>query len=311
MQFIAFIMIYPLVWLLSKLPMRILYLKSNVLFFFVFYVFGYRKKVVDYNLQIAFPEKTAIERKAIAKQFFKHFTDLLVETIKAISISKKEILRRYKYKNPELVNNLLEQGKSIVFVSAHQANWEWSVNSPLVLNCNVNGAYTSLGNRYFDRIVKKSRERFGFLCYESSKTVKIIHKNYIKKKQAIYLLISDQSPQLEHTQYWTNFFNVKVPFHVGATSLAKKFDLAVVYCYTKKIKRGYYSTEFKLITDNPKEEQDFGVTEKYISLTEQLIREQPEYYLWSHNRFKHKDRFDEWSQMKSKKTKRKNVLSNS
>ena len=285
--------------------MRVLYIKSNVLFFFVYYVFGYRKKVAEKNLQIAFPDKTEIERKAIARHFFQHFTDLLFETIKAISISKKEILKRYTYKNPELVKNLLEKEKSIVFVSAHQANWEWSVNSPLVLKANVYGAYTSLGNHYFDRIVKKSRERFGFLCYESSKTVKVIHKNYIKKKQAIYVLISDQSPQLEHTQYWTNFFNIYVPFHIGAESLAKKFDLAVVYCYTKKIKRGCYTTEFKLITENPKEEQDFGVTEKYISLTERLIREQPEYYLWSHNRFKHKDKFDEWAQMKSTKTKRK------
>lgn len=309
MQFIAFILIYPLVWFFSKLPMRALYIISNVLFCFVFYLVGYRKKVVESNLQIAFPEKKVTERKAIAKKFFQHFTDLLAETIKAISISKKEIVRRYKYQNPELVNNLLSQGKSIVFVSAHQANWEWSMNLPLFFNCKINAAYTSLGNAYFDKIVKKTRERFGFTCYESSKTVKVIHKNYTNKEQAIYLLISDQSPQLEHTQYWTNFFNVKVPFHVGASSIAKKFDLAVVYCYTKKVKRGYYTTDFKLITENSKSEEGFSIIEKYKVLTEKLVKEQPEYYLWSHNRFKHKDKFDQWTQIKSVKTKRKNVVS--
>ena len=202
-----------------------------------------------------------------------------------------------------MVKSFLDKGRSIAFVSAHQANWEWSVNSPLILNCNVNGAYTSLGNSYFDKVVKNSRERFGFTCYPSSKTVKAIFSDFKNNIQSIYLLISDQSPQLEHTIYWQYFFGIKVPFHVGAESLAKKFNLVVINCATKKIKRGFYETEFTLIAENPKKFENFKITDKYIQLTEQLVYQQPECYLWSHKRFKHKDRFNEWQKLKSSKLK--------
>lgn len=305
MHFLIFIITYPLIWFLSILPMRVLYFVSDILYLVIYKVFGYRKKVVIKNLQLAFPEKSEEERRKIAKHFYQHFTDLFVETIKSISISKEEILERYQYSNPELVNDILKTGKSIAFVSAHQANWEWSSNSPLVLNAQPNSAYASLGNSYFDKVVKKSRQRFGFVLHESSKMVKAIHKNHKKKIQSIFLLISDQSPQLEHTKYWAPFFNIKVPFHVGAETISKKFDLTVIFCSTKKIKRGFYSTEFKLITENPKEFENYQITDKYISLTEEMIKNQPECYLWSHNRFKHRDKFTEWEQLKSKQSKKK------
>ncbi|PQJ78769.1 lysophospholipid acyltransferase family protein [Polaribacter porphyrae] len=305
MQFLVFVFTYPFFWLFSRLPMKVLNIKSDILFLLIYYVIGYRKEVVLENLKLAFPEKSIEDRKKIARYFFKHFTDLFIETIKAISISEQEILKRYKYKNPELVNNLLKDGKSIAFVSAHHANWEWSVNSPLVLDSKVNGAYTSIGNKYFDKIVKQSRERFGFVCYESSKTVKAILKDYKNKKQGIYLLISDQSPQLEHTLYWQKFFGIKVPFHIGAETLAKKFNLAVVYCDTTKVKRGFYETEFKLIAENPKDFDDYKITDAYIRLTEETVKKQPECYLWSHKRFKHKDRFEEWKTLKAAKKSKK------
>lgn len=301
MQFLIFALVYPLVWLLSKLPMRILYAISDVLFVFVFYVFKYRKKVALDNLDLVFPEKSLEEKKTIAKQFFKHFADSFIETIKAISISKKEILKRYKYKNPEVAEKFIKDGRSIAFVSAHQANWEWFASAPLLLNCRAKGAYTSIGNKYFDKVVKDSRERFGFICYASAKTVKAFYEDFKAQKQSIYLLISDQSPQLEHSVYWAAFFGIKVPFHVGAESLSKKFDLVVINSATKKIKRGYYETEFTLIADKPKEVDNFGITDKYIELTEHLIKEQPEFYLWSHKRFKHRNRYEEWKELKGKK----------
>ena len=305
MQFLIFAITYPFFWLLSKLPMRILYLKSAFIYFIIYYIIGYRKKVVLKNLDIAFPNKSILEKKKISKKFYKHFSDLFVETIKAISISEKEILKRYKYKNPELVNSLLKSGKSIIFTSAHQANWEWSVNSPLVVNATVKGAYTSLGNKYFDKVVKESREKFGFKCYESSKSVKAIHRDYKKQKQSIYLLISDQSPQLSKTVYWKDFLGAKVPVHVGAEVLAKKFNLAVVNCATKRLKRGFYETEFTLITDTPKQLENYKITDEYLKLTEKLIKQQPEFYLWSHNRFKHQHKFLEWQKNNTRLNKNK------
>ena len=305
MQFIIFALIYPFIWLLSKLPMRVLYIISDILFLFVYHVFRYRRKVVFDNLGKAFPKKTDKEKKWISRNFSKHFTDLFIETIKAISISEKEIIKRYQYKNTELVNAYLKQGKSIAFISAHQGNWEWFASAPLVFNCRARGAYTSLGNRYFDKIVKASRERFGFICYDSSKTVKAFYEDYKQKKQSIYLLISDQSPQLEHSAYWKEFFGIKVPFHIGAESLAKKFDLVVINSSTKRIKRGYYETEFTLISNAPKTVNNYKIIDKYISLTETAIKKQPEFYLWSHKRFKHQHRFEEWKSSKRNKLKMK------
>lgn len=308
MNFIVFAITYPFIWLLSRLPMRVLYLKSDLFFILIYYVIGYRKKIVAYNLDLAFPEKSEKEKKAIAKAFFRHFTDYFMETIKALSISVKEINKRYTYTNPELVNDLLAEGKSIALTRAHQANWEWCINMSGSLNTKINSAYTTIANPYFDKLIKSSREKFGMECYESSRSVKAIHQDFKNKIQGVYLLISDQSPQMHRASYWTNFFGIHVPVHTGAEALSKKFDLAVVNCATVKLKRGYYSTEFQLITKSPKETETHYITNTYLRLTEEIVRKQPEYYLWSHKRFKHKDAFNEWEKLKISKPKKRNNL---
>ena len=290
MQFLVFAISYPIIWLLSLLPMRILYLFSDFFYFLIYTVFSYRKKIVLENLRLAFPEKSEEERKIISRKFFSHFTDLFIESIKAFSISEKQILKRYKYKNPELVNKLTKDGKSIALVAAHQANWEWSISLPLVLDGDIYGAYTKLSNKHFEKAVRNSREKFGVLGYKTSDTVKGMKKNFDDNKQGAYILLSDQSPQIEKTYYWSEFFGVKVPIHTGAEMLAKKFDLTVVNYVTRKVKRGYYETEFQLITDTPTTFDDYQITDKYIALTEENIKQQPELYLWSHRRFKHRDK---------------------
>ena len=305
MQFLVFALTYPFIWLLSRLPMRILYIKSDIFFFLIYYVFRYRKNVVLENLRLAFPEKSEAERKKISKNFFKHFTDLFMESVKAFSISEKEILKRYTYKNPELVNYFTKQGKSIALVAAHQANWEWSISLPLVLEGKVNGAYTKLGNTYFEKAVRSSREKFGVSGYKTSETVKGMQRNFAEKTQGLYILLSDQSPQVHKTFYWSTFFGVKVPIHTGAEMLAKKFDLVVINYVTRKVKRGYYETEFQLITETPKEFDNYQITDKYLRLTERNIIQQPELYLWSHKRFKHRNSFDEWQKMRASKQKTK------
>lgn len=294
MQFIVFAITYPFLWLLSRLPMRILYLKSDFFYILTYYVFGYRKEIVLKNLKLAFPDKKTEELLQIRKKYYKHLMDLMVETIKAVSISKKEILKRYTYKNPELLNKYAEEGKSIALVGAHQANWEWVANAPLTLNTTVFATYTLIENKYLNNLIKKTREKFGVVCFESKKTVKMMHRNFSTKKHGAYILISDQSPMLSKKLYWSKFLNVKVPVHTGAESMSKKFNLVVINWSTTKIKRGYYSSEFKLITDNAKETDQNFITDSYTKLTEKQIKKQPECYLWSHNRFKHKDRFKEW-----------------
>lgn len=305
MQLLLFAIVYPFAWLFSRLPMRILYMISDILFFMTYHVFGYRKEVVLKNISYAFPNYNLKEKKQLSKKFFKHFTDILMESVKGFTMSKEEILKRYQYKNPELLNSFVNEGKSIALVGAHLANWEWCVNLPLITKSTVSGSYNQLRNPYFEKALKKSRERFGIIGIKTFETVKVMMYNYQNDNQSIYVLLSDQSPLVEKTFYWTDFFGVKVPVHTGLEMLSKKFDLVVINQHTKKIKRGYYETEFELITTNPKSFENYELTEKYIRITEKNIKLNPENYLWSHNRFKHKDRFDEWLiNFSAKKTKK-------
>lgn len=290
MQFILFAITYPIIWILSRLPMRILYMKSDFFYFLIYYVFRYRKQVVLDNLKLAFPEKPEVELLRIRKKFFKHLMDLTMESVKAFSISEKEILKRYTYSNPELVNKYAAEGRSIALMGAHQSNWEWSISLPKVLDIDMYGAYTKLNNTYYEKVVRDSREKFGVIGYKTSEMVRGMQKRFSAKQQGAYILLSDQSPQLHKTYYWRKFFNIKVPIHTGAEMLSKRFDLVVINYVTKRVKRGYYTTEFQLITDTPKEFKDYQITDLYTELTEKNILEQPEYYLWSHKRFKHRDK---------------------
>lgn len=295
MQFLIFAITYPIILLLSFLPMRILYLFSDFLYFIFFHVIGYRKKVVLENLELAFPEKKINELKRIQKDFFKHFTDIFIESIKAFSITKKTILKRYKFTNPELIDELYKKGRSIAFVGAHQANWEWSISIPLHVKIKCFGAYTRIGNKYYDKTVKNSRTKFGFIGYKTSETIRSISHNFDEGIQGLYLLLSDQSPQIHKTHYWSEFMGVKVPIHTGAELIAKKFDMAVVNYSIKKVKRGYFEVTFETLTEHPNEFKDFEITDKYLEITERNIHNQPAYYLWSHKRFKHRNKVPkEW-----------------
>ncbi len=290
MHKLVFYLAYPIIWLFSKLPFRILYIISDGIYLLFFYVIGYRKTVVLNNLQLVFPEKSLKELKQIQKQFFRHFVDTLIEGIKALTISEKSIKKRYRYKNIELIDQLYKENKSIILVGAHYANWEWVIGLSLHTDIDFYGSYTKIQNKNFENLIKDSRSKYGMKCVKSSEIIKGIVNNVKQQKQGLYLLLSDQSPQVQKNQYWTEFLNVKVPIFSGAEMISKKFDFAVVNMNTSKIKRGYYETEFELITDAPKTLEKNEVTDRYLRLTEKHIYKQPNYYLWSHKRFKHKDK---------------------
>ena len=270
------------------------------------YAIGYRKEVIFRNISYAFPEKSTEEKQQIVKKFYRHFTDIMVESIKSFSISEKQILKRYHYKNPELVNKYTKEGKSIALVSAHLANWEWSFSLPLVLDTKVFGAYNKLKNEALEKNLKENREKFGVTGATTSNFMKLISHNFKNNIQGAYILLSDQSPRIDKTYYWKEFFGVKVPVHTGAEMLAKKNNLVVINYCAKKIKRGYYEIEFELIAENPNEYKDYKITDIFLSLTEKNIKAQPELYLWSHKRFKYKDSFEEWEKFQESREKTKN-----
>ncbi len=292
MQRISFLLIFPILWMISKLPFRFLYVFSDFVFFLNYYIVGYRKSVVLSNLRIAFPEKDEQELKVIRKKFYRHFTDIIFEGVKSISVSEKEILKRYAYKNTQVLDRLYDQNKSVILLASHYGNWEWIISLSLKTKHTGYATYTQLKNIFFDTLVKKIRTRFGGVCLRSENTIKnIIEKTKLGEK-GIYLLISDQSPHVGKMNYWSEFMNITVPIANGGEVIAKKFNFAVVYMNTTKIRRGYYKSEFIPITLSAKKEE-VNITDKYLELLENQIKNNPEFYLWSHKRFKHMDKVPE------------------
>ncbi|MCF6182201.1 lipid A biosynthesis acyltransferase [Lutibacter sp.] len=290
MNFIVYILVYPLIWLLSILPFRILYIISDAIYVLLYYVIGYRKKVVLYNLKLAFPNKPEEEIFTIRKKFYHHFVDIFIEMIKSFTVSKEEVYKRYKYTNVELLNEMYKDGKSAILMGPHYANWEWIMSIDSFVGYKGYAAYTKVNNKYFNKKIINSREKFGTHLMQTSKIITEIQYNKKNNIQSMYGLLSDQSPQIHKTHYWRDFFGVKVPVHTGGEMLAKKYDLNVVYMNVKKIKRGYYETTFSLITTNATKYPNYELTDIFIDKVEKQVQNKPEYYFWTHKRFKHKDK---------------------
>ena len=292
-NFIIFIIVYPIIWLLSILPFRVLYIISDIMYVLVYYIIGYRKKVVLYNLKLAFPEKSIEELKIISKKFYSHFVDVFIEMIKSFTVSKEEVYKRYKFTNIDFFTDLYKDGKSVILVGSHYANWEWIMSLDSFVDYKGYAAYTKVNNQYFNGKVLKSRAKFGTHLIQTSKVVGEIQHNQKNNIQAMYGLLSDQSPQIKRTFYWSEFLGVKVPIHTGAEMLAKRFDMNMVFMDVKKIKRGHYETNFSLISNNTKGIPDYKLTDVFLEKVEKQIRTNPKYYFWTHKRFKHKDKAPE------------------
>lgn len=288
MQLIVYIIAYPVLWLFSNLPMRILFVFSDLVYYLLYYVLGYRKKVVRNNLALAFPEKTASERREIEKRSYKHFVDVFFEMIKSFTISEKEIAKRLSITNPELLDPYYEKGQSVIFTSGHYANWEWvSFIVEKSLNYHMSVVYKKLKNKYFDNLMKKTRNKFGVRFVEKRNFYPEILKN---KKEGIiqaYGFLSDQSPKLKMAKYWDNFLNVEVPVEVGPETIARKMNYPVFYFQTEQVKRGVYESTFLLLEEEPKQADPNAITRSYLKALEDQIRKQPEFYFWTHKRFKH------------------------
>ena len=289
-NYLSFILIYPFIWLFSKLPFRVLYFISDCLYILVYHIVGYRKKIVFENLSIVFPTKLTVEKTKIAKAFYHHFVDILMEMLKSFSITEKEINDHYKYSNIEVLNDLYKDGKSAILVGGHYANWEWILNICSFTSYKPIAAYTKINNPYFEKAMLKSRGKFGVQLRQTSQTISEIEYNQKNNIQAIYGLLSDQSPRLKRTYYWNKFFGVKVPIHTGSEMLAKKYNMNVVFMDTKKIKRGYYETSFTVLTNDARKYKDYDLTDEFLEMVEKQVRKKPEYYFWTHKRFKHRDK---------------------
>ncbi|WP_125723757.1 lysophospholipid acyltransferase family protein [Flavobacterium ustbae] len=288
MQFLVYILAYPLLWLISILPFPVFYLFSDFVYFLVYRVIGYRKKVVRENLALALPHLSDAERKDVEKKFYKHMCDMFLEMVKTMSISPEEMERRFHVTNIDLVLDYAKKGKSVILVASHYASYEWLLTINPKLGFQGVAVYKKLANPYFDKLVRKIRSKYNTEMIETRKAIPTMAQNQRDGVLSMYGLASDQSPKLDRIFHSMKFMGIEVPVHTGAEMLAKKYDLAVIMVKVKKVKRGFYEATFLSLADNPKEFKDFEITEMYLKEVEKQILEQPEFYLWTHKRWKHR-----------------------
>ncbi len=278
---------YAVCLFITFLPMRVQYLFSDLLFLFACYFPGYRKKLVFENLRKAFPEKSEKWIKKTAVAFYRHMCDSIIETFSMMNFGKKDIMNRYRYKNIEVLNRYFEEGKSVVAVFGHYGNWEWLAGLPLVTPLRVLALYKPLKNRHFDRLVISLREKFGLLTVPVKKSFRTLLDYSNRGEQTVTLFLGDQRPAAGRLNYWTTFFNRETPVFTGAEKVAVKLDQPVVFLDIQKAKRGHYVTEIIPLFDKPKLTQPGEITVAHTRLLEKIIMKRPEYWLWSHNRWKY------------------------
>ena len=290
MQFLLYILLYPILFLISILPFRLLYFFSDCVYVLVYRIIGYRKKTVRENLALALPHLTEKERLVVEKNSYKHLCDMFLEMIKTMTISVKEIEKRFVINNLSEFLELEKQGKSIAIMCAHYASYEWVISMNGRVKNEGYAIYKKINNPYFDRLVKKIRSRFKAYLITTKETSSILENNERNGNQAIYGFASDQSPQIKANTYWSKFMGIEVPVYVGAETLSKKYNMYVVFLKVTKVKRGHYQADIELLSDDVANVPNFEITETFLKKVEQQILEAPEFYLWTHKRWKHKNR---------------------
>ncbi len=272
---------------LSKLPFGIIYLLSDALFFVVYKIVGYRKNVVIRNLKKSFPEKNDSEITLITKRFYKHLCDLISETIKMYGMTRADFRKRMIFKNPESINRFYNKGRSVVVLTMHYNNWEWSSCLPLEIKHKILGVYKPLHNKIFDDYLNKTRRKTGsFLVQNANILRRVLAAN--KNKELVFTwLAADQTPPVFH-KFWMTFLNQEAMFYPGPAILSKRFNHPLFFQKIEKTGRGKYTTSFELLFENPKEKTEAEIMRGYINKMEEVIKDQPEFYLWSHRRWKHK-----------------------
>ncbi|MEI6898770.1 MAG: lysophospholipid acyltransferase family protein [Bacteroidota bacterium] len=285
MNRIVYILFRCMVALFSFVPFRVLYFFSDLIHFLLFHIAGYRKKVVFDNLRRSFPEKSEKERYNIAKGFYHHLADLLMESMKSFSMTELEVTKRFKVAPSSFLEEVYKEGRSIIVVAAHLNNWEWTgigcgsqmVHKPV-------GFYKPMSNQLIDAYMQKKRIQGRSALVSINDTVAVFKTDW--GEPAAFGMIADQSPSTARLAYWVDFLNQPTATLHGPEKYARVYNMPVVYFYIMKVKRGYYEGEYRILSENPATTKTGEITAKYMKMLEENILEQPENYLWSHRRWK-------------------------
>ncbi len=275
--------------LFSRLPLGVLYVFSDICFLITYYILRYRRKVVRLNLSRSFPELTEKERKHIERRFYRWFCDYIMETVKLLTISQKELKRRMRMDGMEDMEKDLETHPFVFVFLGHYCNWEWVSSLPLWAQkptTHTAQLYRPLRSQWADKLFYRMRSRFGsenISKYDALRRIMALKQEGVK---TVVGFISDQSPSWNNVHEWVNFLHQDTPVFTGTERIGKKVNAAIYFADVKCLKRGYYHLHFRHMTSEPKQFEDFRLTDIYMEELEKIIHRQPHLWLWSHRRWK-------------------------
>ncbi len=284
----GYLILKGLTWLMQLFPLRVHYCTSDLIYLVTYYILRYRRAVVENNLANSFPDKTTRERDLIARKFYKHLCDTLVETLYFDRISIEAGKKAVFYTNADDINKYLDQGRQVIVIAGHYNNWEWFSNWSLYSKHRFYPIYKKLKSDIFEHFYFNLRSRLGAMPLERGDAVRQLISDHQKGIPSMSAFIFDQTPRIYEIQHWVTFLNQDTPVILGAEKIAQKIDAVVFFSDSRKVKRGAYELEYVLVTEHAAKCEKFEITEKCMQMLEKQIIANPEFWLWSHKKWKHK-----------------------
>ncbi|WP_214070302.1 lysophospholipid acyltransferase family protein [Mucilaginibacter sp. dw_454] len=276
-----------ILYFISLLPFWALFAFSDFLYVILYYVIRYRRKVIYENIRNSFPEKSEKEIDQIARKFYHYFVDMVLETVKSLTISEKQLRRRVVLTNPEVITHYYVQGRSLVAIGGHYCNWEWAgLNFPFYTDKKFLIVYKPLSNAIFDKFFYRIRSSFGTVPVAMNRAMRELAR--LRNEQPAIGLLGDQTPSREELDYFVDFLNQKTPVFLGVEKIARTTNSVVLYYDMVRVKRGYYTYTLHTLFEEPQQTQEYEITKAHVKFLEDIIKRAPEYWLWSHRRWKFK-----------------------
>ncbi len=285
MDYLIYLVFRAFISLFRFIPFRLLFGFADLMYYLVYYVFGYRKKVVFENLRKSFPSKSEEEITGIAKGFYHHLTDMLIESLKAFTMKESAVVRRYRFQNTGFLDDLCRQGQQAIMVAGHYANWEWAgIAAGSQILYKPVGFYKPLSNKFIDRYIQHTRVRGRSRLASITKTAETFKTDW--GEPAAFYMVADQSPSSARLALWVEFMNQDTATLHGPEKYARLTGYPVIFASVKKVKRGYYTVDFRMLESEPSKTKTGEITGRFMKMLEEVVNEHPEYYLWSHRRWK-------------------------